>query len=123
MLNDEEKYKLNTEIILPEFEFKKDIILKDDDDKIDENIIKYNDEDGNTHYLIVDDLKRRFEMNNYYNPYLFGKLLSDEFINNFKNKQSYSRNSCIVIMESYHSITVINNIKKYNKRKDTRGPI
>lgn len=70
-----EEENINPEIILPVFEFDNSVIE-------DNNNIVYYD----TYCFIIDDLKKRFMMNNFYNPYLIGSLLPDKFVNNFKNK-------------------------------------
>lgn len=84
----EEQNKLNPEIILPVFDFN---IFKTEENmeyKCDdlEKIIYYYDDKGISYCLIIDDLKNRFQMDNYYNPHVIGSLLSEDFINNFKIK-------------------------------------
>lgn len=99
--------KLNPKIILPFFNFKKEDITDDVDawkdlcyNRVevanvdsDNKIIYYEDEEGNTYCLIIEDLKRRFLANNF--NYDVGKSLDSEFIENFK--KNYMRDEYLQI--------------------------
>jgi hypothetical protein len=88
--------KLDQKIILPFFNFKKEDVTDDVDawkdlcyNRVevanidsDDKIIYYDDKEGNTYCLIIEDMKRRFLANNF--NYDVGKALDLEFIENFK---------------------------------------
>jgi hypothetical protein len=114
-----EPVTLKPKIILPFFNLKKDdkedpeawknecynrvdIANVDDVDKV---VYYESEEDGNTYCLLIDDLKRQFNNDIYFNPYSFGNLLNDKFIIDFKNKY---------MKDDLKKDLSVENIKKFN---------
>jgi hypothetical protein len=99
--------KLDQKIILPFFNLKTEDITDNIDSwknlcynrvevaKVDsdDKIIYYDDEEGNTYCLIIEDLKRKFLAKNF--DYDIGKRLDSEFIENFK--KNYMRDEYLKI--------------------------